>query len=254
MTDDQQFSLDLGNMQTQWSLIRKAHQASMVGESASAARHSLVMRYAPAVRRFVQVVVRDPSMADELSQDAMIRILRGDFAGADPTRGRFRDLLKTAIRNMARNYWAKENRRSSADFDLSLLDDDGQEVQKFDEEWTTQWRENVLSNVWDKLLDWQKSNEANVAHTVLKLRSEFTESSSAELAADLSKSTGRQYTPENTRQLLRRARVKFVEILVSEVADGLESPSPGDIGEELVALGLYASVKDLLPADLKQQE
>lgn len=62
------------------------------------------MRYAPAIRRFVQVVVRDPSLADELSRDAIVRVLRGDFAGADPSRGRFRDLLKTAIRNMARNY------------------------------------------------------------------------------------------------------------------------------------------------------
>ena len=254
MTNDDEFSLDLGNIQTQWSLIRKAHQASLVGESASAARQSLVMRYAPAVRRFVQVIVRDPNMADELSQDAMIRILRGDFAGADPNRGRFRDLLKTAIRNMARNYWAKENRRSSADFDLSLLDDDGQETQKLDEEWTSQWRENTLSNVWDKLLDWQESSETSVAHTVLKLRSEVPDASSTELAERLSESTGRQYTPANTRQLLRRARVKFVEILVSEVADGLESPSPDDICEELVALGLYANVKDLLPAELKQHE
>ena len=254
MTNDDEFSLDLGNIQTQWSLIRKAHQASLVGESASAARQSLVMRYAPAVRRFVQVIVRDPNMADELSQDAMIRILRGDFAGADPNRGRFRDLLKTAIRNMARNYWAKENRRSSADFDLSLLDDDGQETQKLDEEWTSQWRENTLSNVWDKLLDWQESSETSVAHTVLKLRSEVPDASSTKLAERLSESTGRQYTPANTRQLLRRARVKFVEILVSEVADGLESPSPDDICEELVALGLYANVKDLLPAELKQHE
>jgi RNA polymerase sigma factor (sigma-70 family) len=251
---DEQFSLDLGNMQTQWSLIRKAHQASMVGESASAARNSLVMRYAPAIRHFVQVVVRDPTMADELSQDAMIRILKGDFAGADPNRGRFRDLLKTAIRNMARNHWAKEKRRSSADFDLSLLDDDGQEVQKLDAEWTSQWRENVLSNVWDKLLAWQESHETSVAHTVLKLRSEFPDASSTELAERLSKAMGRQYKPENTRQLLRRSRVKFVEVLVAEVADGLESPSSDDIREELVALGLYASVKDLLPTELKQFE
>jgi len=251
MSVDEQISLDLGNMQTQWSMIRKAHQASGVGESASGARQSLVMRYAPAIRRFVQIVVRDPTMADELSQDAIVRVLSGDFAGADPERGRFRDLLKTAIRNMAKNYWAKENRRSTADFDLSLLDDKGQEVQKLEEEWTTQWRENVLAIVWDKLLDWQNSQSTSVAHTVLKLRSEFPEASSTELATHLSKKTGREYKPDNTRQLLRRARVRFVEVLVSEVADGLNTPSSDDLKEELVELGLYASVKDLLPSEMK---
>ena len=251
MNSEEQVSLDLGNMQTQWSMIRKAHQASIVGESSAAARQSLVMRYAPAIRHFVQVVVRDPSLADELSQDAIVRVLKGDFAGADPSRGRFRDLLKTAIRNMARNYWAKENRRSSADFDLSLLDDDNQEVEKQDEKWTAQWRENVLSNVWDKLLSWQDSQPNSVAHTLLKLRSDFPKASATELAAEVSTSVGREFKPANTRQLLRRARVKFVEILVAEVADGLESPTPEDLKEELVALGLFASVQDLLPADWK---
>lgn len=249
MESDEQASLDLGNMQTQWSLIRKAHQASMVGESATGARQSLVMRYAPAIRRFVQIVVRDPSLADELSQDAIVRVLRGDFAGADPTRGRFRDLLKTAIRNMARNYWAKENRRSAADFDLSLLDDDGQQIEQQDQAWTSQWRENVLSIVWDRLSDWQKSQATSVVHTILKLRSEYPEASSKDLAARLSEATGREYKPDNTRQLLRRARVKFVEVLVEEIADGLEDPTSETLKEELVALGLFENVKDLLPAE-----
>lgn len=247
MDAEDQPSLDLGNMQTQWSLVRKAHQASMIGESASSARQSLVMRYAPAIRRFVQVVVRDPSLADELSQDAMVRVLRGDFAGADPSRGRFRDLLKTAIRNMARNYWAKENRRTSAEFDLSLLDDEGEEVQKLEQAWTSKWRENVLSLVWEQLLAWEKSQTNSVAHTVLKLRSEFPNASSSELAAHLSSATGREYKPDNTRQLLRRARVKFVEVLVVEVADAMENPTSSELKEELIALGLFENVKDLLP-------
>ena len=251
MNPEEQVSLDLANMQTQWSMIRKAHQASIVGESASAARQSLVMRYAPAIRRFVQIVVRDPSLADELSQDAIVRVLRGDFAGADPSRGRFRDLLKTAIRNMAKNYWAKENRRSSTDFDLSLLDDENREVEELEQEWTAQWRGNVLSNVWDKLLDWQNSQPASVAHTILKLRSEHPKASSTELAQHLSESAGREFKPNSTRQLLRRARVKFVEMLVAEVADGLEDPTPDNLKEELIALGLFANVKDLLPADWK---
>ncbi|MEZ6097091.1 MAG: sigma factor [Pirellulaceae bacterium] len=91
--------------------------------------------------RFVQVVVKNPDQADELAQDAMVRLLKGDFAGADPGRGRFRDLLKTAIRNMARNYWSKENRRTGVDYDLSLVDGDADDVSsELDREWTNRWR------------------------------------------------------------------------------------------------------------------
>lgn len=247
MTQEDEVSLHLGNIQTQWSLIRKAHHISATGASAVDARQTLAMRYAPAIRRFVQVVVRNPDMADELAQDAMVRILNGDFAGADPQRGRFRDLLKTAIRNMARNYWAKENRRSSADFDLNLLDDQGDDAQQLDEKWTRHWRTNVLNIVWDKLRDWQTEQPSSVAYTVLKLRSDHPEKSSTELAQLLSEAVGQPFKPDNTRQLLRRARVKFVNILITEIADGLDPPTPEAIQDELVALGLYANVKDLLP-------
>lgn len=248
METEDQVSLDLGQMQTQWSLVRKAHQASVVGESSSDARKSLVMRYAPAIRRFVQIVVSNQALADELSQDAIMRVLQGDFAGADPQRGRFRDLLKTAIRNMAKNNWAKESRRSASDFDLTLLDDDNGQVQQMEEKWTAQWRENILKIVWGRLSDWQKEQPSSVVFTVLKLRSEFPEASSTELAGHLAKAVGREFSPENTRQLLRRSRVKYVEFLVNEVAQGVEDPSPQTIKDELISLGLFANVKDLLPA------
>ncbi|MCA9196754.1 MAG: hypothetical protein KDA87_04420 [Planctomycetales bacterium] len=247
--EQNEVSLALGNIQTQWSLVRRAHEASIVGESASAARQALVMRYASAIRRFVQVIVRDPNMADELSQDAMVRLLKGDFAGADPQRGRFRDLLKTAIRNMARNNWAKENRRTGVDFDLSLLDGDQEDMSdRLDEAWTSRWRENLMSIVWDKLKSWEASQPSSLAYTVLKLRSEFPNDSSTELAERLSQQAGREVKPDTTRQQLRRARVRFVEFLVEEIAQGLPEPTPEHLRDELISLGLFTSVKDVLPA------
>lgn len=41
----------------------------------------------------------DAANADELSRDVVMKLLRGGFAGADPGRGRFRDLPKVAVRN-----------------------------------------------------------------------------------------------------------------------------------------------------------
>ena len=95
---------------TQWSLVRRAHT---LGSPANAeeARRLLVLRYAPAMRRYLGRLTKDQNAADDLAQDALVRLLRGDFAGADPNRGRFRDLLKASVRNLARNQWGKEARR-----------------------------------------------------------------------------------------------------------------------------------------------
>ncbi|MEZ6097092.1 MAG: hypothetical protein R3C03_23195 [Pirellulaceae bacterium] len=51
---------------------------------------------------------------------------------------------------------------------------------------------------------------------------EFPEDSSTQLAERLSQAAGREIKADTTRQQLRRARVRFVEFLVSEIADGLQ--------------------------------
>ena len=96
----------LESMVTRWSLVRVAHDAS--GSSASKARNELVLRYSDATKNYIRGIVRDEASAEEIAQHAVLRMLSGDFAGADPNRGRFRDLLKVATRNMVRNHWAKE--------------------------------------------------------------------------------------------------------------------------------------------------
>ena len=47
--------------------------------------------------------------------------------------------------------------------------------------------------------------------------------------------------------------MKFAELLVDEIADGLQQPTADDIEDELVALGLieYVAVK-LLPPEWKE--
>lgn len=249
MSEPQEVSLNLGNIKTRWSMIRQAHDSAPKGDSSSQAREALVMRYASAIRKFVQIVVKDDHLADELAQDAIIRLLKGDFSGADPNRGRFRDLLKTAIRNMARNHWAKANRRSSVAFDLQLIDSG--ESDELDEMWTNQCRDMVLSVAWQRLQEWEETNSESVAFTVLKLRSQFPDDSSTQIAERLSEKIGKTYKPDTTRQQLRRARVRFADYLVSEIADGLAEPTPDNLKDELNSLGLYSSVRDVLPAEWK---
>jgi DNA-directed RNA polymerase specialized sigma24 family protein len=69
----------------------------------------------------VGALVRDEHDADELAQEALVRILRGSFSGADPQRGRFRDLLKVAVQNLVRTYWTRKQRRSGKQVDVEKL-------------------------------------------------------------------------------------------------------------------------------------
>jgi RNA polymerase sigma factor (sigma-70 family) len=232
---------------TRWTIMRQAH----AGQATSAvdARRVLVLRYAPAIKSYVRAMTRDENEADELAQDAVVRLLQGDFAGADPDRGRFRDLLKTAVRNMVRNHWDKQKRRKPVDFDASLLADDSESDS---DRWTEDWRRRVLELAWDALRHDEQENPQSSAYTILRLRTDHPDATSDELAGLLSKQLGRPVRADAFRQQLRRARLRFAECLVDEVADGMANPTAEKVEEELVGLGIWDQVRPILPEEWKR--
>lgn len=233
----------LDGIATQWSLVREAHTSGRP-QDATAARQALVLRYAKAIRRYVGGIVRNGEDADELSQDAVMRLMKGDFAGADPGRGRFRDLLKTAVRNMVHNHWAKANRRKPADADLDAV---AGSPDATDAAWDAEWRQAVLDHAWSGLKQYERENPGNAAHTLLRLRTEFPDIDSEELAAKLSAKTKTPVRADACRQMLRRARLRFAECLAREAGAGLADAAPTRVAEELAALGLLEYVRDFLP-------
>ncbi len=228
---------------TRWSLVQQAHATGP--QTATAARQALVLRYAKSIRRYVGGMVRSAEDADELAQDVVMRLMKGDFGGADPTRGRFRDLLKTATRNMVHNHWQKANRRKTADADLDLVGRDDES----DARWEAEWQANVLDHAWAALKGAEKKMPTSPAYTLLKLRTEFPDATSDELAEKLGAKTKTTVRADACRQMLRRARLRFAEALVTEIGVGLADPSPARVAEELAALGLLGYVQDFLPTD-----
>lgn len=228
---------------TRWSMVQRAHQQAP--EDAIAARHYLVMRYSPAIRAYVHAITRDANQADDIAQDVIVRLLSGDFERADPEKGRFRDLLKTAVRNMIRNVWAKQKVRKSVELDTTQLEQ--QLAEELDQVWDNGWQQHVLSLAWRRLEEYENSHVGSIAFKVLKLRAEYPEESSEELAERLGAMLGKPVRADQTRQQLRRARVRFAELLITEVADMLPSPNPQRIQDELISLGLFEQIRDVLP-------
>ena len=88
-----------------------------------------------------------------------------------------------------------------------------------------------------------------MAYTLLRLRSEHPDESSEQLAKRLGDRLNRVVRADALRQKLRRARVRFAELLLMEIANGLTRATASDVEEELVDLQLYRLVERLLPED-----
>jgi RNA polymerase sigma-70 factor (ECF subfamily) len=227
-------------IQTRWSLVTSAH-ATTEQRSAEDARRLLVMRYIPAIRRYVGAILNDPEQADDLTQDFAMRMMKGDFAGANPHRGRFRDLLKTAVRNMVKNHWEKSNRRRPVDHDLERLHDDQDQQQ--DAQWTAAWRKSVIDQTWARMLA-DEEGKPSPGYQMLKLRTQFPDDSSEALAHKLSEMLKTPIKPDTGRQMLRRARQRFVAHLLDEIRAGIADESDDRVQEELADLGLLEWMRE----------
>lgn len=249
MSDSLDIPRRLDGIETQWTLVRRAHAD---GSTADEARHSLVTRYSTSIRSYVRAVMKGSPGADEVAQDVVVKLLQGDFAGADPKRGRFRDLMKVAVRNTIRKWWERENRRQGVAYDVGLTESPAGDPA--DAEWDSAWRGNLLELAWSALEEYQKSTPGSIAYTLMRLRTESPDASSEELAEQLGAKLGRKVRADALRQQLRRARMRFAELLIDEIASGLDQPTSDRIEEELVALGLLEYVRELLPEGWKERK
>jgi len=84
---------------------------------------------------------------------------------------------------------------------------------------------------------------------LLRLRIDYPDDTSEQLAERLSRQLGKPVRPDALRQKLRRARLEFVDRLLAEVGNALADPNPDKIEDELAALGLLEFVRGLLPAN-----
>jgi RNA polymerase sigma factor (sigma-70 family) len=228
---------------TEWGLLQQAHEP---GAGATAARNALVMRYARAVRNYVGALLSDPQDADEVTQDLLVRLLRGQFAAASPERGRFRRMLAVAARNLVRNHWQRKRRQPVLDLDDEALAAEADPAPA-EAAALAAWRRSMLELAWKGLEEFERAHPGNIAWTVLRLRAQHPDDDSEALAERLSQQTGRPFRAAAMRQQLRRARKRFAQILLDEVARGLDEPTPQRVIEELIEVGLMEYVEDFLP-------
>lgn len=240
----------LDQISTQWSLLRLAHHDA---SSAGQARERMVLRYAPAVRSYIGALVREEHEADEIAQDVIVRLLKGDFGRASPERGRFRDLLKVAVKNMVRTHWQRQQRRGKRNVAVEQRATSAPTDEAGDAHWLSAWRNSLLEVAWRALEHFQQSTPGNSAYTLLRLRADFPDDDTSALAARLEQATGLSCRSDAVRQQLRRARLRFAQLLIEETARSLGTSTPAQVEEELADLALLEYVQDFLPPDWRDK-
>ncbi len=234
---------------TRASLLDQAHHGPP--DAAGPARNALVLRYRRAVRGYLGALLQDDQLADEVAHDILVRILEGRFAGADLSRGRFRDYLKRAVRNAALSALRSAGKlRGTADADQFA--DDLPAGAAPEQRWLDECRLSLLEGATARLAEYQRAHPGNVYATLLRLLAERPQDDSARLAERLREATGQPYRADAVRQQVGRARRKFALFLLDEVRRSLDDPS-GDAAEaELTELGLMDYVRDFLPPDWRE--
>jgi RNA polymerase sigma factor (sigma-70 family) len=228
----------LSRIKTLLTVWLQAHEGQ--GEAAVTARDQLVLRYYGAVYRYLLGMLHDASAAEELTQEFAMRFLRGDFRQFDPHRGRFRDFLKTALRHLVVDYWRqKKQRKEPQSLPAETFKPMTPPEVDFDRAFTEKWKEELLARTWEAL-EKNEEESGQPYYTVLRCKTEQPELHSAQLATQVSARLGKPLTSENLRQLLHRARRRFAELLVDEVARSLETAEPEQVTVELIDLGLMS--------------
>lgn len=230
----------LSQIQTMWTMLIKAHKGS--SDSINSAQAALLQRYCGAVYRYLVAVVGNVNEADELAQEFALRMLQGSFKGADPNKGRFRDYVKTSLFNLVRRYHRRKNQAPGLlheDAPEPMAPDNPEEDRAFAEK----WREELLAKVWESLAQHEKAT-GQPFHTYLHYRTQNPKTSSSAMAEHFSKIAGKPTTSAAVRQTLHRARERFGELLIDEVARSVETRDKAAVEQELADLGLLAYCQD----------
>ena len=232
----------LSMIATQWSLLRDAHGTH--DDEAQWARQELMESYLGAIYRYLRAAVGDAALADDLAQEFAVRFLSGRFRNADPSRGRFRDYVKTCLFHLVDDYWREQQRgpRPAALESHHEPADSTAGGPASDAAFLESWREELLSRVWQALLNYEQRT-GQPFHTVLRFKVENPDLSSAEAATELSATLGRKLTDANVRQLIHRARERFADVLVEETARSLGVAARDQVDEELAELNLLKYIK-----------
>src|SRR5262249_11270582 len=159
---------------------------------------------------------------------------------ADPVRGRFRDYLKTVLFHLVAS-WHRGRNKQPRPFDPQEHEppDVTAPSGASDREFLDNWRGEPLGQTW-QALERVGRQTGQLYHTLLSFRARNPDVKSEEMARRIGEQLGRPLTAGAVRQTVHRAREKFADLLLEEVARSLEMTDVDRLEQELIDLGLLS--------------
>jgi hypothetical protein len=202
-----------------------------------------VLRYASAIRGYLQVLLPQPADVDEVLQEFLLSVLDHGFTPRRVSRGRFRDYLIATVRYRAWRYLRRKKLRPLRAEQVERLQAPDA-IAPADTEWLAGWRQCLLDRAWEALEYKQRHSPGNWHYTALKLTTDHPDADSKMLAAWVDADP--PLSAVAFRKQLSRARAAFARALVDEVERTLEKATLEEVMEELADVGLLEYVRTYL--------
>lgn len=213
------------------NLVRSSHSWT---EADSAA--GFVLRYLSPMRRQLTSLMGSKPEADAALKILLSHLVQAGFG--EHKRGRLRDFLVRGIRSCAKARIAElpEDKRQGISLESVTLES---------KEWITVWRDCLLERAWRSLERHEHSNPDSPVYSVLNSATADTSATSEALASKINDEYGIELDAAKVDQTLPAARAMFAQLIADEVVETLESPSKGDVKEEIKALGMAQAFSGL---------
>lgn len=226
----------LSRIDTQWNVVRDAHDSKIIDNEA---RAQLIDQYGTAIRRYLLASMRNEEAAEEVFQEFALRLVRGDFRNADSHKGKFRNMIKTALYRLMIDYYRRTKRNQQ--FGSGQPVDDVAEPEELGDapdSFCLQWRQTLLDGAWNRLRQLEERT-GRPYHTVLRERVDHPQRTTKELHKTLAEEHHNIPGEPSFRVFLHRCRKRFAALLLEQVVASLDQPTDDDIEMELIELGLH---------------
>ena len=226
----------LDEISTEWTIVTDPAQ--------------FVLRYGRAVQLYLVVLLKNRHDAEDVAQEFFLRITRAGFMHARRDQGRFRDYLKVAVRNAGLNYLrSRQAAQRAADASLDHAGVSRELQQAADQAWLAQWRGILLDRAVAALKRHENASPGNLFSTVLEMIVDYPGDDAKKLAERTGEATGKPMRADAFRKQVSRARRMLARLVVREVEQTLDCPTPDHVKDELIELALWDYVRDYLPTE-----
>jgi DNA-directed RNA polymerase specialized sigma24 family protein len=222
---------DLDSISTAWPLLRRTQDADAA--TAKLAADELFLRYRPAAVRYLVALTGDPNVAEDLCHDLYLKFRARAFDAAMPEKGRFRNFLKTVLRNQYRSHLRRASVRAACAIDDAEVSD----AEVLDRTWEAAAREELIACGW-KALEVAEAAGGAAHAEILRAADENPDRTSDELAEYFTAKWGRPTTAGWLRKRLYEARRRFADAILDAVAAWVHPEGADAVRDELTALGL----------------